>query len=174
MRTPLHVEDAVGAAVHARVPRRRRTRSGRRASRRPGCWRSTRRGSAARRRRRSRAAATGTGCAQTSSPMPASPGAPSSEPTHVHPEAAALDLAAVHRQVRVAEDEAADDVGAARDRLQAAASPTCSRTQSYCRRAGPSRSTAPRAGAERSSARARRVAARPRRAGGTAGSCRTR
>src|SRR5207244_1477041 len=40
------------------------------------------------------------------------------EGLHVEAEALALALAAPHRQVRVAEDEAADDVGAAGDRLQ--------------------------------------------------------
>ena len=102
-----------------RACRRRRTRSGRRASRRPGSGRSRRRGSALpsssprkpsgrdgnglradqladpRRRRRPRSAARarrGRGCGTGS--------------------------AAADRQVRVAEHEAADDVGAAGDRLQ--------------------------------------------------------
>ena len=65
-----------------------------------------------------RAGRDGNGLAQTSSPISESDRQSAPSDADVEAEAPALRLAAMDGQDRVAEDEAADDVGAARDRLQ--------------------------------------------------------
>ena len=68
---------------------------------------------------------------------------------HIEAEAPALCLAAMDGQVRIAEHEAADDVGAARDRLKRQRAFTCSRDPVVLRvDRGWSPSTAPRAARE--------------------------
>ena len=102
----------------------------------------------------------GKGLRQTSSPIAEPSGVVSvGQRLHVEAEAAALDHPAVNRQVGLPKHEAADDVGAAGDRLQAAPGRPPRRTQSYCqsRRTEPVESTDANAGGRCS--RSRRVAA---------------